>query len=308
MSNKKGKTVSVQYIKKEFTTVGLVFCLYILLVLYAPSILNIYFNINPNFASVLSNKNIFIGLIYMLFVIGTIVPSLMLIRSTKIKVTEVWRDSTIKFKDIFISTIVFIALGTASMFLTFVLSSYLPFSEDIVSPIGLSIQKEYLSNILYVFLFIVVSPILEEFVFRGLLSRVLGRYGNRFAIYAIALFYALSHISFSEMIPAFVMSVFLTKITLRYRSVQPTIIIHILYNIFLYVFACVPPQYYLVMATSLFLLYFLAIIFVLTKKYRYIRIKKQQQQDLVWSIFLTRPSVIFALFLVVFHSFLMSII
>lgn len=306
--SKKGKIVSVNYVKREFSTIGLILCLYIILVLFLPSIIDTYFKVNPSLNHIVTNEYLYVGITYLLFVIGTLVPTLTLFLSSKVKVKEVWRKSSIKFSDIIVSTIVFLALGTASMFLMLVINSYLPLGEEVISPIGLAMQANYRFNPLYIFLFVIVSPILEEFAFRGVLLRSLGRYGNRFALWATALFYALSHATFAEMFPAFVMSLFLTKMTLRYRSIQPTILVHIFFNAVLYGFTCIPAQYYVVMALILFLLYFLTIIFLFTKRYRYVKIKRQNQSQVIWYMFLTRPSVIISILLVILHSIIITLL
>ncbi len=306
--SKKGRVVSTKYIKREFTTIGLIFCLYIILVLYLPSLIELLINSSPNLTYIANNQYLFVGIIYLLFVVGTLVPTAGLFLTSKVKVNEIWRNSNCRFKDIIISTIILISLVTASMFLVSVLNTYLPLGERVLSPIGLNFDTDYLFNPLYIFLFVVVSPILEEFAFRGVLLRMLGKYGNRFAMWSTALFYALLHVSIAEMLPAFIMSLFLTKMTLRYRSVQPTIIVHILFNAFMYGYACIPLQYYLVMAVTLFLLYFLSIVFLFTKAYRYVRINKHTQSSIVWTIFLTRPATIFAILLVIIHSILMSVL
>lgn len=303
----KTKRVSVNYIKNEFFTVGLIFCVYILLVLYLLSFLGVLVNSSPNLSFIANNEYLYVGIVYLLFVIGTLVPVLTMVLSSKVKISEFWRHSSCKFSDIIVSTVVFISLGTASMFLMVVLNSYFPLGEELVSPIGLTIKQQFLFNPLYVFLFVVVSPILEEVAFRGVLLRVLGKYGNQFAMWAIALFYALSHTSFSEIFPSFIMSLFLTKVTLRYRSVQPTIVIHVLYNLFLYAFSIISPKYYFVLSIVLFLLYFLSIIFIFTKKYRFVKIKKQDNPSVVWKSFLTSPTIVISILLVIAHSVIMTL-
>ncbi len=308
MSNRKSKVVSINYVKRDFTTVGLIFCLYILLVLYVPSVITSYLRTVPELNAFLNNQYYYVGLIYLLFVVGTLVPTLALFASAKVKFQDVWRKCNIKFKDLLVLSVVFIALGTAAIFCTMVLSSYLPLGEEIVSPVGITFETNYLFNPLYIFLYVIVSPLLEEFAFRGVLLRAMGRYGNRFALWAIALFYALSHVSFSEMLPSFVMSLFLTKVTLRYHSIQPAIIIHIIFNAVIYGMSIIPIQYYVVVAIILFVLYFLAIVFVFTKMYRYVRISRHNHAQAIWKAFLTRPSIIAALILIIGHSILMIII
>ncbi|MBR6242568.1 MAG: CPBP family intramembrane metalloprotease [Ruminococcus sp.] len=78
----------------------------------------------------------------------------------------------------------------------------------------------------------VIAPVTEEFFFRGMLLRVFGRANQRFAVFATAIFFGLSHGNLSQFILAFIVGVFLAHITLLHGSIIPSVIVHIFINTF----------------------------------------------------------------------------
>lgn len=72
---------------------------------------------------------------------------------------------------------------------------------------------------------VLVGPIIEEFIFRGLLLRSLSQYGKNFAIITTSVLFGMYHASFVQNGYAFVVGIVLAYITLRY-SIKWAIIIH----------------------------------------------------------------------------------
>ena len=145
----------------------------------------------------------------------------------KVDKRKLYRNVNATFVNLFVQTIV---CFTTCLGLTYVSNLIFPrlgLQSELLSSIGFSYSSGYLSEPLYVFMLVIVTPIIEEYAFRGVLLNTLGKFGKRFALYASAIIFALAHISFSEMIPAFAMAITLGKASYRYRSITPTIIIHI---------------------------------------------------------------------------------
>ncbi len=76
----------------------------------------------------------------------------------------------------------------------------------------------------------VIAPITEEIFFRGMLLRVFSRANQRFAVFATAFFFGLSHNNIPQFVLAFILGSFLAHITLRHNSVIPAIIVHMFVN------------------------------------------------------------------------------
>jgi len=76
----------------------------------------------------------------------------------------------------------------------------------------------------------IIAPLTEEIFFRGMLLRVFSRSNQRFAVFATAFFFGLSHHNIPQFILAFILGIFLAHITLKHNSVIPAAIVHIFIN------------------------------------------------------------------------------
>ena len=76
----------------------------------------------------------------------------------------------------------------------------------------------------------IIAPITEEIFFRGMLLRVFSRSNQRFAVFATAFFFGLSHHNIPQFVLAFLLGTFLAHITLKHNSVIPAVIVHIFIN------------------------------------------------------------------------------
>lgn len=296
------KTVSRKYALHEFNTVGLVLILYSLYVLFIPLVLEeviTIFNIPTTFYGF---NTLFLAKLA-LMIIGTILPFGILKLSSRKKLRK---TTPIKapFKQVLCQSIVFFTLTSASIFAMTAIANAFGFEGELVSGIGISINSEYLYDVVYVVTFIVISPILEEFAFRGALLNTLSKYGKYFALNASAIIFSLAHGSFMEFLPSFIMGILLGKISLRYKSIKPAILIHILFNLFLYLSFIVPESLSIYMAAVYAFIYVLAVVLYLTHSYRHIIVNKSSSNSKVTLMFLTTFSVLVSIFLFLASSIL----
>lgn len=77
----------------------------------------------------------------------------------------------------------------------------------------------------------IVVPVSSGLIFRGIALKNLSRAGQRFGILASSFLCALSSGKLTELIPCFLMSVMLSKLTVKYDTVTPSIFIHMTINI-----------------------------------------------------------------------------
>ena len=91
------------------------------------------------------------------------------------------------------------------------------------TPLGFAVLTLYTS---------IIAPITEEFLFRGMLLRVFSKANQRFAVFATAFLFALSHKNIPQFLIAFGVGIFLAHITLIHGSIIPSIIVHIFINCF----------------------------------------------------------------------------
>lgn len=299
------KRVSVRYALNEFKTIGLVLILYAMFVLFVPYLLHELFTLYniSNFGPI----NVEFAAKALLMIIGTVLPFSILKLSSK-RLRRPTPKIPVSFGDIVIHALVFFSLTSAAIFAMTSVASTFNIPGQLISGIGISINSEYMGDIVYVITFIVISPILEEFAFRGVLLNTLSKYGKYFALIASSIIFALAHGDFLEMIPSFIMGILLGKISLRYKSIKPVCWIHILFNGLLYCLFLIPEKYSLYSAIVLALIYALALIFYVLKKYRHITIRKSKSSSKVMLYFFTTSTVIIAICLFVIHSVLTLIV
>ena len=300
----KKRRVSANFAKNEFKFVGLVLLLYALSVAYLPFALTQYANITVGTHPNLNNILLRIAYLYLIVIFGTFVPFFILMKHSKIKIKDIWAKCSFSSMDILINTIVFTAIGTTLIFMTSIINNYVPFGTGLMIPIGVPSNAEFIKEPLYLFLCIVATPIIEEFAFRGVLLKSLGRFGYYFAMVASSLIFAVFHGSYAQMLPAFALGIFLSQITLRYRSVQPAVIIHILYQAIIYGIELIPEQYYIAASVIIFAIYMLTLILMLTRQFRFPKIHKRHNVEAVSKLFFTRFVIIFVFVMMLIFAFL----
>lgn len=302
----KAKSVSRRYAQREFVTVGLVLIIYCLFVLFVPILVKellVLYNMQEYMGI---NLNLLASLVCL--IIGTLLPFVLLRVKSQKKLKDFNNKSEAPFKEHLENFIVFFAVSSGLIFATMMVSQYINVPGRLVSNIGVTFNGAYMKDYIYIVSFILVAPILEEYAFRGALLNCLSRYGKYFAVIASSLIYALAHGSFLEMIPSFFMGLILSKKSLYYKSIKPTILIHVLFNAALYGLIMVPEKYNIYMVGFLVLMIVLAIVLLVSKEYRVVRIKKSESNKKVGLLFLSTSTVILAILLFLGHSALLLII
>lgn len=89
-----------------------------------------------------------------------------------------------------------------------------------------SMNSSILSNVFMLLATIVVAPITEELIFRGVLLKTFEKQGTKFAIIATSAIWALVHGNLKQGIPVFFMGIALAIVTVKTKSIIPAIIIH----------------------------------------------------------------------------------
>lgn len=301
-----GKHISKRRTKKNFTTIGLCLTLYVLFIMILPYIFNWYM-IELN-SSILKDEFLYYGVYFIIMLFGTIIPFFFMRKFARVKFRRIFRAANVSFSDMFVQTIVLFALCIATTYISSTIVTNFGLQGRLISSIGFNYEDKNLANSLYLFMLIAVSPILEEYAFRGVLLTTLGRYGRKFALIASSIMFALAHNNFAEMIPALAMGYILGKISLRYRSIQPTIIIHMLFNAFMYGLCVLPTSITKYMAYGLVTICLLTIYLVITGKYQFIRVQNSSSNKIVSSIFYGNFWVVFAMMLMIGYTLLFTFV
>lgn len=306
MSQKPAKKLSQKTAKRNFSTIGLILVLYVLLVMFMPYCLN-YYMVEFN-SSILKDEYLYYGVYCIIVVFGTLIPFFIMRKFSKIKFKKLTRKVSATFVDLFVQTIVFFTICIALTYVSNMLFNYFGLDGKLISGIGFSYEEASLGNLLYIFMLIFVSPLMEEYAFRGVLLSSLSRYGKKFALYATSIIFALAHNNFAEMIPAFAMGVVLGKTSLRYKSIQPTIIIHILFNAFIFGLCVMPLTITKYMAYGLVAICVIALALVLTGRYEKISIQKSSSNKITSTLFYTRFTIVLAIILMIAYTCLFTFV
>ena len=306
MSNAKEKRVSKKYARRKFGTIGLLLTIYALFVMIVPYFLNMFFTTTESVFY--TDKFLYFGVYLLLMMFGILIPFFLMRKMFKVNKKKMYRNVSTSFVDLFVQTIVFFTICIFSTYISNIVAGYLGVEEKLISSIGMSYDVEYLNNNLYLFMLLIVTPMLEEYAFRGVLLNTLGKFGKMFGLYASAIIFAIAHMNFAEMIPAFVMGVALGKTSFRYKSIKPTIVIHILFNILLYLLFILPPSITQYMAYGLAAIFIITIYLILSGKYEQVRIQALPSFRITNYLFFTTPSIVFAILLMIAHTILQMII
>ncbi len=295
--DKKARKVSKRYAKHWFSTVGMFLIMYTLFVLLIPYVFHAY--LVEVDSSLLKDTYLYYGIYFLMLQFGTLIPFFLMRKTFKIRIRSFSREVKATFKDLFVQSIVVFTICIGMIYASNIIFSYLRVEPKLLSSIGLTFDDANLSNILYVFMLLVATPLIEEYAFRGVLIHSLSKYGKGFAMYMSALIYALAHLNFVEFIPAFAMAYLLGKISLRYRSIVPTIIIHILFNGFIYALCVIPSSITKYMAYGLVAIVGIAVYLILSGRYEFIKIQKTRNEKAAYILFLSRPTVIITIALMI---------
>jgi len=97
----------------------------------------------------------------------------------------------------------------------------------------MSDAKSVSTQVYLAFFAIVVAPVAEEFVFRGVLFPVLRQLGfRRFAWFGVSALFALIHVNLPSFVPLFVLALALTWLYEKTDRLLAPIIMHVLFNTF----------------------------------------------------------------------------
>lgn len=160
--------------------------------------------------------------------IHSIVPFFLISFLLKTKNRHIWAKPKIKFLNqlalMFVGVAVYLILSAA----TSGLISFITSKNVGVAAIPSSLLSNFLEvQWTYIFYFVILSPIVEEYIYRGVVLLCLRRYGNFFAIVASSFLFALSYGRLQTALPGFFFGVFLSVVALYYQSIRPVIWIRI---------------------------------------------------------------------------------
>ena len=161
-----------------------------------------------------------------------------------------------------------------------------------------------IKNGVYVIVFVLIKPICDEYIFRGIIQRQLGHYGRYFGVLASAFLYAIAQTNLVNAISMFSIGWFLSLLTLRTHSIRPAICVHIMLELFLYGLDVIPGKYLWVTTILIVLIYGGAGIYLFTTHTDTGMVRYGATEVKLWHILLTTFTIVLAMILFVINSVL----
>ena len=298
MSEKKVQVLTVKQAKAQMNRFGLPLILYILVFLflhYGTNIIEDYF------------PELFMG--YDPVIVMMIIAAILLILITFIGFSLGAKKLNLKMQDYTQSAkcsvgriFVYSCTGIGIYLITTSISSLFYFffhTEHTLYPfLGQFTNVELIiQNIGYLLLMVVLKPICDEYVFRGIILRHLGHYARYFGIIASSALYAISQGSLVEAVPAFFVGWFLSIITVRYHSIKPTIFIHLFVSLFVWAINILPQQLLWVVIILIIGIYIVCALSIFQKKIPYQISTANVFNAQYWKILCTSSTIIICILL-----------
>lgn len=161
---------------------------------------------------------------------ANLIPVLLFSNRLSLSITDMLRPKT---------TTIWVVLGGAAVCLSlnYGASFIMQLFNDLLSQVNvelttpdIALTYDGLGNAAMLIYAVIIAPITEELLFRGLILRTFQRTGRTFAIVASSMLFALIHGNFIQSIPTFFIGLVLGYVTMRCGSVLPAILIHLVNN------------------------------------------------------------------------------
>lgn len=141
------------------------------------------------------------------------------------------------WKTIFLCTLLVLGLNLAFSALTSCIELIFNQAGVALETPDFSYQSNLFYNVILIILTVIVGPIAEEILFRGVILSSLRPYGKKFSIVVSALLFALVHGNLIQTIPTFAIGCVLGYIAYEQKSILPAILVHALQNGYVMVFS-----------------------------------------------------------------------
>lgn len=181
---------------------------------------------------------------YIPCILGDIIAIILGLRITKVRIkSDIFCKNQSNGKFIALGAMACIGAGLVSNIIYTIYSSILEFagitipSPDFNFPTGNPIMLTLILG--YV---CVLGPILEEIIFRGLILKSMQRYGNLTAIIVTSILFSMFHLNLVQFVPPVLIGLILGFITIRSKSIVPSIIAHIFNNTLTFLISSIIPK------------------------------------------------------------------
>lgn len=308
MSQNEIVKVTTKQIKTQFLMFGVTMIIYGLIVLLSQYLVADMANYIHHFLPYINIDYIQLSIQVLIYGLGAFVPLAIFSKCHKISSKDYTRTTDLNVSSLMRYTCLILGINLLATFFFSLVASVFGKEMALMLPIGLDVSRYNFMNPLFLILVILVIPICEEYVFRGVSLRFLGRYGNRFAIIAVSVLFGLAHGSILDSFSAMIFSYCLCLITLRYKSVYPAMLIHICNNaLFVIINLLISKQYLLVLGIILIIYVVAGYTFITNYKHRIV-IRPEKDTNYLLKLFFSNVGVIAAILIFLSSSITLQLI
>ncbi len=156
-------------------------------------------------------------------------------------------------------------------------------------------------NILYIVLMVIIKPICDEYVFRGIIQRKLGHFSRSFGVIASAFLYALAQLSLADFIPAFFLGIFLSMICLKYHSIKPAMKIQVGIALFFILMSFIPNNFYIASIAIIVIIYIIVAFVLFNRVIKFPNLSHRAFDKDLWVMMLTSSSIVLCIIIQVIN-------
>lgn len=221
-------------------------------------------------------------------VLQSLLPFVLLSLILNVKNHQIWSKPKIKATNqialVFLGVAVYLILSAG----TSGLISFLSSKNVGVAAIPDSLMSNFLEvQWTYLIYFVILCPILEEYIYRGVVLQCFARYGNYFALFASSFLFALSYGRLQTALPGFFMGMFLAIVALYYQSIRPVIWIRIGVAILSIAEMLVPLSQIWVFGVICLVSYGISLIFLFVNRYNRLVLRSDIDEWYSLKVFMT---------------------
>ncbi len=289
MSKKEVKTITIEEAKSQINAFGYPLAFLFLFTIVAQYLFS-YLQVDWISSNI---ESISITALIIITILFTFMITLIADKKLDLQFKDYWINPHLPFQKVFN----YVTLGLGILLLTNAITSMFSFLANITtiqySFIGdFRTQENIINNILYFLYFILLKPISDEVIFRGIVQRQLGHYGRYFGVLGSAFLYALMQGNIVSAIPAFFIGWYFSLISLKYHSIKITLLTSIMIHLFAYLIDIMPDNL-LIITTLLVLFIYITCIVILVNKSVNTNIMRYGATDgKLWKILITSSSII----------------
>ncbi|MCH5348926.1 MAG: CPBP family intramembrane metalloprotease [Oscillospiraceae bacterium] len=147
------------------------------------------------------------------------------------KAKDLFGKSKLSAKWIAVGILGALGIQAASMFLQTIminLTGLMGIRRETASIVGMS--DNILLNVMILLYFVIIAPVTEEILMRGMIMNSLAPVNRKFALFASALLFGIMHGNFNQMFNGFLLGLIFGYIAMKSGSIIPSIIAHMTVN------------------------------------------------------------------------------